>query len=78
MDAVSGASGRPTEAFAWIAEVEDQKLTLEHFANPGDFDSLDAKLAKALCVVATGELERCRRRGFARRRLLASSEGAKF
>ena len=53
---VAAASGRPDPAFAWFQEV-DRKSFLK-LADPGDFSSLDTKLAAGLIKAARGELGR--------------------
>ena len=50
------ASGRPDEAFPWILATEKQGVTLEDFADSGDFPTLDVKLAAAISKLAKGEL----------------------
>jgi hypothetical protein len=55
---VTSASGKGEKAFVWILEVESDKQTFESMSDPGEFVSLDAKLAAALSKLAQEELGR--------------------
>jgi hypothetical protein len=55
---VTSASGKGEVAFLWIMETENPEHNFETLSDPGEFVSLDAKLASALTKLAKGELGR--------------------
>ena len=55
-DEISGASGAPDVAFAWVVKVEKQGITMEELGDREAFPSLDAKLAAALSRTLQGDL----------------------
>lgn len=54
---VASASGRPKEAFVWIAQVE-KALTIEELEDDEDFETLGAKIATAMSEIIHGEFAR--------------------
>ena len=55
-DVVVGAAGGSYEAYLWILEVEDPVMGYERLGDPGNFKSLDAKIAGAISKVQRGTI----------------------
>ena len=53
---VTSGSGRGQQAFEWVLRVEDLDTTFEELGDPGDFPSLDSKLASAISKIAKGRV----------------------
>ena len=54
---VAGASGKPKDAYAWVAKAE-QAATYEELEDDGTFQTLSAKMAAGLLRQIHGEFKR--------------------
>ena len=55
-DEVTAAAGGSTDAYLWILQVEDSRISYEQLEDARQFKSIDAKIAAAVSRIQKGEL----------------------